>query len=73
MSSITVDDLALTTNLDRVAMRSIAGGMDVRIDDVSSTVRSTDDQSSLSPDLLGRLVTAVIDGISQQSHKGSPH
>ena len=73
MSSITVDDLAITTNLDRIAMGSIAGGMDVRIGEVSSTVRSTDDQSSLSPELLGRLVTAVIDGISQQSHKGSPH
>jgi hypothetical protein len=73
MSRITVDDLTITTNLDRVAMRSIAGGMDVRIDEVSPTVRSSDDQSGLPPDLLGTLVTAIINGISEQSRRRTPY
>jgi hypothetical protein len=73
MRSIAIKDLDETTDLDQAAMAEIRGGMDVRIESVSSTVRSTDDNSVLSPELLGGIVNAVIDSISQQSHKGTPH
>lgn len=73
MRSIAIKDLDETTDLDQAAMAEIRGGMDARIESVSSTVRSTDDNSVLSPELLGGIVNAVIDSISQQSHKGTPH
>jgi hypothetical protein len=72
MRSITVKDLDETIDLDQTAMAGIAGGMDVKIENVSSTIRNTDDNFVLSADLLGTLVNRVIDGIRQQSQKGGP-
>jgi hypothetical protein len=72
MSSYKINDLAATTDLDQAAMAGIRGGMDVQIGSVSSSIRSTDDNSVLSTDLLGKLVNIAIDGIQQQSQKGTP-
>jgi hypothetical protein len=67
MSSIKLSDLPETSDLDRNAMAGIAGGMEVHIDKVTSTVETTDGQSGVGPNLLGTLVNIVIDGIRQQS------
>jgi hypothetical protein len=45
------------------ALATVAGGMDVRVGEVSSTVRTTDGGSLLSPGVLGSLVGAVLGGI----------
>ena len=70
MSSLVINDLSESTNLDRTAMADIRGGIDVQIGSVSSNIQTTDDRSGLSPDLLGKLVNMVIDGIRQQNR---PH
>jgi hypothetical protein len=70
MSRLVIKDIGETIVLDRTAMVGIAGGMDVHIDSVSSTVQSTDDHSGVGPGVLGALVNIVIDGIRQQSQKG---
>lgn len=67
MFSIKISDLPETTDLDRNAMAGIAGGMEVHIDKVTSTIDTTDGQSVIGPNLLGTLVNIVIDGIRQQS------
>ena len=72
MSSIAIKDIIETTVLDQAVMAAIAGGTDVHIDSMSTTVRSTDDQSPIGPNLLGALVNTVIDGIRQQSQKPRP-
>ncbi len=72
MSNIVIKDIIETTVLDQAAMAVIAGGTDVHIDSVSTTVRSADDQSGIGPNLLGALVNIVIDGIRQQSQQPRP-
>jgi hypothetical protein len=67
MFSIKISDLPEITDLDRNVMAGIAGGMDMHIDKVTSTIETTDGQSVISPNVLGTLVNMVIDGIRQQS------
>jgi hypothetical protein len=67
MSNLVINDLSEITDLDRKAIAGIAGGMEVHIDKVTSSVETTDGQSGIGPNLLGALVNIVIDGIRQQS------
>ncbi len=55
--------------LDDEALAAVAGGMDVQIGEVSSTVRTTDGGSLLSPGVLGSLVGAVLGGIRDAARR----
>ncbi|BDG05678.1 hypothetical protein [Anaeromyxobacter oryzae] len=56
--------------LEDEALAAVAGGMEVRVGEVSSTVRTTDGGSLLSPDLLGNLVGTVLGGIRDAADRG---
>ena len=58
--------------LDDEALAAVAGGMDVKVGEVSSTVRTADGGSLLSPDLLGNLVGAVLGGIRDAADHRRP-
>lgn len=58
--------------LDDEALAAVAGGMDVKVGEVSSTVRTADGGSLLSPDLLGNLVGAVLGGIRDAADRRRP-
>ena len=55
--------------LDDEALATVAGGMEVRVGQVSSTVRTADGGSLLSPEVLGNLVGAVLGGIRDAAER----
>lgn len=63
MSRIVIEDVIRTSPLDATALDAIAGGMDVQIDRVNTTVRSADDEGTLAPDVVGLLVGVVLRGL----------
>ena len=66
MSSIVINDLVERTVLDQTGLTRIAGGMDVKIGQVDSSIRSVDDGSTLSPDVLAAIVKVVVDGLQRR-------
>ena len=66
MSSIVIRDIAGPATLERAAMADILGGMDVRIGSVSSSIQKTDDTSTISSGLFGKLVDVVLNELNEQ-------
>jgi len=65
VSSIVIKDIAGPTTLERTAMTGILGGMEVRIESVSSSIQKTDDASTISPGLFGKLVDVVLNELNE--------
>jgi hypothetical protein len=50
--------------LSEAELNKVSGGMEVQIGQVSSNIKPTDSGSGLSPGLLQKLVSSVIDSLS---------
>jgi len=71
MSDLAIRDLE-TTVLDRVEMRSITGGGEVRIEKVSSTIQSTD-SPTLDAGTFGALFDIVAGLLEQDRQRRDLH
>ena len=65
MSGIVIGDLFEGTELDQALLARIAGGVDVKIERVDSSIQSVDDGSLLSPDLLAAVIKVVVGGMQR--------
>jgi hypothetical protein len=70
MSSIRIEDIGTATALDRTAMAGLVGGMEVRIEKVSSTAQNADDGTLVDPAVLGAVVSSVINALGLRRYAG---
>jgi hypothetical protein len=68
MSCVVIGDIEDSRLLDWTEAQRIAGGMDVKIDRITTTVETADDGLIL-PSVFGVIVNSVIEGIARSQRR----